>query len=290
MPSLRSLLKEPLLHFTLIGAALFALYAIIPGKPDSPAEIIVTRGKIEQLATGFARIWQRPPTERELKGLIDDWVREELAVREATAMGLDRDDTVVRRRLRQKLEFLSDNASTLVPPDTEELKAYLAANPGKFQADTRYAFRQIYINPERHPVDLPKMIDATKAALKRPDPESGFDSMGDPSLLEPRFEGLSSRDIANQFGPEFAAALTKVAPRQWEGPLTSSFGLHFVFVESSPESRLPDLVEVREAVRREWENSRRNEALDAFYAGLLERHKVKIEAGPADTPEQERSR
>ncbi len=290
MSSLRRFLHEPLFHFALIGAGLFALYALIPGEPDTPGEIIVSRGKIEQLATGFAKIWQRPPTERELKGLIDDWVREELAVREATAMGLDRDDTVVRRRLRQKLEFLSDDAAAQVAPDADVLKAYLAANPGKFQSDSRYTFRQIYLNPERHPDDLPKKVDALKEVLKQSESASDFDRLGDPSLLEPRFEGISVRDLSNQFGPDFAAVLTKVTPGQWEGPLRSSFGLHFVRVENRSEGRLPELAEVEDAVRREWENSRRIEALNAFYAELLQRYPVKIESAPAEVAEPEGSR
>jgi len=288
MPSLRRVLREPLLHFVAIGAALFVAYGLIPGERATPGEIVVTRGKVEQLATGFAKLWQRPPTERELKGLIDDWVREEIAVREATAMGLDRDDTVVRRRLRQKLEFLSDDDAAQATPSKEELTAYLAANPNKFRAEPRHSFRHVYINPERHSTNLQARLDSVRDALTRLNPDGDSASLGDPSLLEPQFEGLASREVANQFGPQFAAALENLAPGRWEGPIPSGYGLHFVRVEGRTDGRLPDLAEVGDAVRREWANARRVDALDALYAGLLKRYTVKVEPAPPTGVEQAR--
>jgi len=157
---LKSLLKEPLFHFLLLALALFAAYgALNPVQTSKQDRIVIASAKIEQLATSFAKTWQRPPTDTELKGLIDDWVREEIAVREATAMGLDRDDTVVRRRLRQKLEFLSDDVAAQVSPSEDDLKAYLAAHPEKFQVEQRYTFRHVYLNPERHSADLEAKLD-----------------------------------------------------------------------------------------------------------------------------------
>lgn len=277
MPSPRRLLREPLLHFAAIGALLFGAYAMIPGKRSSPAEIVVTRGKIDQLASGFTRIWQRPPTQSEWKGLIDDWVREEIAVREATAMGLDRDDTVIRRRLRQKLEFLSEDVAAETAPTDDDLKAFLTAHPEKFRVERRYSFRQIYLNPQRHEHDLQARLEAVHQALNRPGTDDAIEAMGDPSLLEPRFENLRRSEVESQFGPTFVAALERLSPGKWEGPIESGYGLHFLRLLDRAEGHVADLAEVREAVRREWANDRRLRSLEAFYDAALKRYTVHIE-------------
>ena len=198
--------------------------------------IVVSRGKIEQLATSFAKTWQRPPTDTELKGLIDDWVREEIAVREATAMGLDRDDTVVRRRLRQKLEFLSEDVAAQVAPSEDDLKAYLAAHPEKFQLEQRYTFRHVYLNPQRHSTDLQAKLDSVREALGRLGMDGDFVSLGDPFLLDSEFVTLPSSEVEKQFGSTFAAALERLAPDKWDGPVQSGYGLHFVQLQERRRS------------------------------------------------------
>src|SRR5580693_10753985 len=120
------ILREPLLHFILLGAAICAVYGFVTShRTDKPGEIVVTQGTLENIITGFTRTWQRPPTEDELRGLVRDYIREEAAYREALAMGLDRDDTIVRRRLRQKLEFLSDDIASHAEPSDTDLQAFL---------------------------------------------------------------------------------------------------------------------------------------------------------------------
>ena len=274
---MKRVLKEPLLHFAVIGAVLFLAYSLIPGYRTTSEGIVVSRGKIEQLATSFAKTWQRPPTDTELKGLIDDWVREEIAVREATAMGLDRDDTVVRRRLRQKLEFLSDDVAAQVAPSEDDLKAYLAAHPEKFQVEQRFTFRHVYLNPERHSTDLEAKLDSVRESLSRPDTVDDFVSLGDPFLLDSQFEKLPSSEVEKQFGSTFAAALERLAPGKWEGPVQSGYGLHFVQVQERAVGRLPDLAEVSDAVRREWDNDRRLKSMETFYTAMLKRYAVQIE-------------
>ncbi len=277
MPSLKRVLKEPLLHFAVIGAALFLAYSLIPGDRTTSEDVVVSRGKIEQLATSFAKTWQRPPTETELKGLIDDWVREEIAVREATAMGLDRDDTVVRRRLRQKLEFLSDDVAAQVAPSEADLKAYLADHPEKFRVEKRYTFRHVYLNPERHSTDLEAKLESIREELKRMGTTGDFVSLGDPFLLDSQFEKLPSSEVEKQFGSTFAAALGHLGPGEWEGPVQSGYGLHFVQVQERVDGRLPDLAEVSDAIRREWDNDRRLKATKTFYTAMLKRYAVRIE-------------
>jgi hypothetical protein len=149
---LERLIREPLLHFLLLGAALFIAYARISGSGDRRArdEIVVTLGQVEHLAAGFAKTWQRAPSDVELKGLIDDWVREEIATREAIAMGLDQGDSVIRRRLRQKLEFVSEDIAAESEPTDADLRAYLEAHPDSFRVEPRFTFSQVYLDPAKH--------------------------------------------------------------------------------------------------------------------------------------------
>jgi hypothetical protein len=130
---LRRIIRDPLFHFLMLGAAIFAIYGFARRhSTDKPGEIVVTQGTIENPVTGFTRTWQRPPTEEDLRGLIRDYIREEAAYRQALAMGLDRDDMILRRRLRQKLEFVSDDLASRTEPSERDLQTFLAAHPELF--------------------------------------------------------------------------------------------------------------------------------------------------------------
>ena len=141
MSSVSRWIREPLFHFLVLGAALFAVFSVTSDR-DQPGEgeIVVSAGKIEHLTALFARTWQRPPTRQELEGLINDYVREEAAYRRGMAMGLDQDDTIIRRRIRQKLDFIADDLASLAEPTEEELAAYLAEHPEDFRVDPSITF------------------------------------------------------------------------------------------------------------------------------------------------------
>lgn len=284
---LRKLLREPLLHFLVLGAALFAL-ANWSDDPAGPAEdrIVVTPGRIEHLAAGFRRTWQRPPTEQELQGLIDSHIREEIYYREALALGLDKDDTIVRRRLMQKLEFLTAEISDAVTPSDDELQAYLQQHADTFRLEPQIAFRQIYLNPERHGGNLTGAARNLLARLEAGDlPSDRIAELGDPIML-PAELGLSRRgEIARLFGDAFAERLLAVEPGRWAGPIESGYGLHLVRIDERRAARLPALDEVRDLVLREWLNDRRERLSEQFYRQLRERYTVVIES-PGDTPER----
>jgi hypothetical protein len=125
--------QEPLVHFLVLGALLFVAFDRWGAGGAGTSRIVVTPGQIDAMASGFARTWQRPPTEEELKGLLDDHVREEIATREAMALGLDRDDTVIRRRLRQKFEFIAEDSIDATPPTEADLQRWLDAHPADFR-------------------------------------------------------------------------------------------------------------------------------------------------------------
>ena len=180
--SFKKLLREPLVHFLLFGALLF-FFSTWKSGPSGSGKIVVTRARIEQLATGFARTWQRPPTQRELTGLVEDYIKEEVYVREAIATGLDRDDTIIRRRLRQKLEFLTEDALEAAAPSDEELRAYLKAHPDSFRVEPRVAFRQVFLDRNRRGAAALSDARALLARLSSAGAGADISALGDSQML-----------------------------------------------------------------------------------------------------------
>jgi hypothetical protein len=275
---MKRILKEPLVHFLVLGALLFAGYGLLNrnGAP-APGRIVVSQGQLVSMREAFIRTWQRPPTHEEWEGLIRDRVREEVYCREAMALGLDKDDTVIRRRLRQKMEFVSDDIVAQVQPTDDELNAYLQAHPDRFRVEQQFTFRQLYLNPEKHGANLAREAAQLLAKLNQAGGDGGLATLGDPFLLDHSFTAAPSSEIAKQFGQEFAAKLGGLQPGQWQGPVESGFGVHLVCITERKEGRLPELAQVRDTVRREWDNARRQEANENFYQGLLRRYTVTIE-------------
>ena len=277
---LKQSVKEPLVHFFALGLVIFLVYGLLnPSVTEKRDRIIITASKIEQIGMLFTKTWQRPPTVAELKALIDDYVKEEILVREALALGLDKDDTVFRRRLRLKMEFLSDaETETLLPTDAE-LDAYLKANPDKFEIDPMFAFRQVYLNPERRgervDQDAASILEVllTKESI---DPAT----LGDVTLLPPELPLTGKASIGQTFGPEFAEGLAGTKAGHWSGPIKSSFGFHLVQVLQHTAGRIPALDEVRGAVTREWASEQRRAMQDARFTELLKRYQIIIESPP----------
>jgi hypothetical protein len=288
-PQLTALLREPLLHFAVLGSVLFAAYAALErDRSELPGAIVVSRGQIEHLATGFARVWLRPPTAEELDRLIRNHIREEVYYREAMALGLDRDDTVIRRRLRQKLEFLSDDIAALAEPTQADLETFLQSQPERFRTERRFTFAHVYLNPQRHGDRLAADAHALLERLKRAGARADTSALGDRFLLQSHYAATPSSEIAGQYGEEFARAIDALTPGEWSGPVQSGYGVHLVLVSERTEGRLPALEEIRDAVQREWANAQREKANEAFYQRLLGRYKVTIErpeaAGAASNP------
>jgi PPIC-type PPIASE domain len=286
---LKKLLREPLVHFFLLGIVLFAAHgALVKRATSEPGKIVVSQFRIDHLTEGFARTWLRTPTAEELEGLIRDYVREEVYYREAMAMGLDRDDTIIRRRLQQKLEFLSENITDLTPPTDEELRDFLQTHSDQFRSQRRFSFHHVYLSLERHRDSLAGDTGELLRQLKSSS-SSDTSGLGDPSLLEHRFANVEATEVAKQFGEKFASALNDLPVGEWQGPVESSYGIHLVFVDERTERRSPALEDVRDAVRRELLNVRRLESNKKFYDGLRKRYTINIEPAPAITSDAKMS-
>ncbi|WP_193210695.1 peptidyl-prolyl cis-trans isomerase [Luteolibacter marinus] len=274
------ILKEPLLHFVLIGALIFALYQRFDPEAEAPGEteVVVTSGRIQQLSAIFQKTWQRPPTRDELQGLVDDFILEEIYYREATAAGLDHNDTLIRRRLRQKMEFLTDDLAAGTPGD-EELAEFVEANPERFRKPPATTFRQIFFNPDKLGDQRDQIIaDAAAELAKGEVPE------GHPTLLPPDMSGATPKRVTATFGEEFAGALAGLEVGKWSEPIRSGFGIHFVRVDDRTDAELPPLGEIRPVVLREWEHEQREAFRDRFQSELLKKYEVTVEWPATNTP------
>jgi len=276
MSFVRRLLREPLVHFLLLGAVLFAWFEWRGG--TGPNRIVVTRGQIEHLASGFARTWQRTPTDAELKGLVDDYVKEEIASREAMAMGLDRDDTVVRRRLRQKLEFLAEDATDDPLPTNAQLQQWLDAHRAEYQAEARVALVQVYLSADRHGAQVRRDADRLLERLRQSGPTVDLDAVSDRTMLPREMPLGPLSEVARTFGGEFARAIDTLPLAQWSGPVTSPFGLHLVRVTQRVAAAAAPFAEIRPLVERDFLVERRKQRLQALYDRLLQKYTVTTEA------------
>jgi hypothetical protein len=272
---MRSLLREPLVHFLVLGALLFGVGVFVRDDGPSSSDILVTEGQIEQLAERFRRTWQRPPTADELRGLVQDHVREEIYYREALAMGLDQEDAVIRRRLRQKMEFFSQDLALQADPTEEELAQYLAQHPEQFRTDGRIRFAQVFVNADRRgdaaADDAERILGRLRSRGVGADPNA----FGDPLMLGATFD-RSDRDVASLFGFEFVDGLADTPVGEWTGPITSGFGLHLVLVYEREEGTIPPLERVADAVRREVLAERQRTLNEEVYARFLERYDVRV--------------
>lgn len=286
-----NLLKEPLIHFLVIGGLLFWWNSNVsedePPEDDAETEvattrrpskdIVVTPSRIDSIEQQFEKVWQRKPTPSELDGLIEAFVREEILYREALALGLDQDDSVVRRRLRQKMEFVSEDLIVFEPTD-EDLQAYLDENAEKYREGSIYAFRQVYLKAA---AGLDERAATLLESLKAAGADADISELGDSLMLEQNYKGSLHRDVVRSYGKEFAESLASLKVGEWQGPVRSGYGAHLVFLESRQEGQMPSLEKVRDAVERDWTAEKRKESNDVLYQKWREGYTVTVEERPA---------
>lgn len=284
---MKRVLREPLVHFLLLGALLF-LWFQWKGGASGPgtSRIVVTPGQVRNLASGYTKTWSRPPSEAELKGLIDEYVKEEIATREAMALGLDRDDTVIRQRLRQKLEFLSGDEAASAPPTDAEVEAWLKAHPDAFGGELSLSFRQVFVRADRGK-DAGQEAERTLSRLRAAGPGAASADLGDATMLPGEMASVALREVSAVFGDDFARRLADAPAGEWTGPLASSYGLHLVLVRERVEPEAPSLSAVRPLVTREILAERRKKELERLYERLLAKYDVTVEmprVEPLPTP------
>ncbi len=280
------IVREPLLHFLVLGAVIFSISALRPDDrlPEDPDTIVVSEGHVDQMIEIWTRTRMRPPTQQELRGLIDAHIREEVLYREALKLGLDRDDTIVRRRLALKMEFVAEGLATTGEPTDEQLVALLGQEPERFRSAGQASFQQVYVNADERGDSAPAFAEAVLGQLRGKDLEATEPStLGDPMLLAFEHRDVPLDGIDRLFGGRFAASLEALERGEWSGPVESGYGLHLVRVLGFVPSQAPSLADVRDEVRQEWLTRQRKAAEDEFIRSLREKYRVVIETSASET-------
>ena len=269
--------KEPLLHFMVLGALIFALYSFVgPDQPDDD-EIVVTRGKQEHLVTAFTRTWQRPPSQVEFTNIVDDWIREEIAYREGLRMGLDTDDTIIRRRLRQKLEVLAEDIVSMAEPSEELLRQYLDENRTTYTRESQYTLRQVYFNVDERGAAAEQDAAQALLLLETDDALTNPEDLGDRISLPHRFVNKREYELAGSLGGDFVDSLKDLETGKWQGPILSGYGLHLVFIEEFTPGTPLTFEEAERDVRRDWANEQRVKAIDSLYEELRKQYEITVD-------------
>src|SRR5271157_2406032 len=284
-PVLKPWLREPLLHFLLLGVALFAIYGYMHrgrGGFESSRQIKLSLDELAQMDMYFESQWHRQPTAAEFQAMVEDKVREEVLYREALAMSLDKDDTIVKRRMAQKMQFLAEDVAAAHEPSTAELKAWFEKNSNKFALPSRYSFRHLYFSPDKRGKNA--QADAAAALTKiagQPEDSKLAAAAGDSFMFQDYYGDRTPEAIAKEFGPQFAVALEKLKPGSWQGPVESGYGWHLVYVDTVIPGRIPAFEEMEPDVKTAWLGEQKKEAWQKAYAEMRAKYTVLL-PGPSD--------
>jgi len=273
--SIKSLLREPLLHFIVLGVALFVGYAYLkPGvEAESLHQIALTLDEMAQLEMLFESQWHRPPTPEEFSAMIETKVRQQVLYREALAMGLDKNDEIVERRMAQKMQFLAEDIAAAHEPTSEELRAWYAENSDRFALPGRVSFRHLYFSPDQRGTQA--YDDATRALARlagEPVDSAFAESLGDRFMYRNYYADQTSVSLARDFGPSFAVAVSTLTPDSWQGPIESGYGWHLVYIDSLIPGRVPDFEEVQQDVKTAWLGAQKEAAWKKAYQDMRARY------------------
>lgn len=266
-----SLLREPIVLFFLLGFLLFIVYSLTTEYYNQHnKEIIINSGQIELLKETFTQTWNRQPTEQELNAQIENFIKDEIFYKEAVAIGLDKSDVAVKRRLRQIMELMMDEMAAVYPSE-DQLKKYLSENPDKFRADPMISFRHIYFSSENRELAI-EVLSKLKDTL--PVDERDFNSL---ALIPNEFSNESYRAVERLFGKAFTDEVFELEAGIWAGPVESAYGFHLVYVSEITEGYIPELTEIWDEVEREWSVERKTEIKELQYQRIKEKYNIRYE-------------
>jgi peptidyl-prolyl cis-trans isomerase C len=277
---MQKLLREPFFHFLLLGALIFVFYFIFNpvSESDTSNQILITQGDIDRFKQIFKKQWQRPPTDEELQGIIRSHLKEEILYREALAMGLDKDDTIVRRRLAQKVEFLISDISVPQEVEVEDLMTFYQENTDRYTRPAKLSFRHIYFNPDRRGERTPDEANATLQTLQATNADINVaEDLGDRFMFPLMYQHAFTDEISREFGQDFASNLATLTPGSWQGPVQSGYGLHLVFISKREATSIIPFAEVRERVKNDYLYDLRQQRNDDVLDKLKARYEIVIE-------------
>ena len=284
LPTVRRWLREPLIHFLLIGAVLFPAYGYMQrgrGGVESSKQIQLTVDDLAQLILIFQAQWRRDPTPDEISRLVESKIQEEVLYREGLAMGLDKDDTIIKRRMAQKLQFLAEDVATAHAPSTAELKAWYEKNRDKFALPSRVSFRHLYFSPDRRGQHAREdAVNALSKLAGQPQDSKLAASIADPFMFQDYYRDRAPDYLGKEFGPQFAQAVAKLAHGSWQGPIESGFGWHLVYVDTLIPGRVPAFEEIEPDVKTAWLGEQKAQEWEKAYKAMRAKYTVLLPATP----------
>jgi len=272
--------KKPAVRVLLLGLIVAVAFLIAKGptSADASRRVVVTGADLLQQRAAFMRTWQREPTADELRGALEQHIRQEVLYREALARGYDRDDLVVRRAMQQKMEFLAASQALQEPPTEEEIEAFFSLRRERYRLPAVLSFAQVYVSPDRrgagaeqHAIDLLMRLRSEQAG-----PEN-LVSWGDPIMLDTVYTDRTEQDVSATFGGVFAEAVVRLPVGSWEGPVSSGYGLHLVKIIEREDSRVPGWREVAGRVISDMEFEARASARDQLYQEIAQSYEVVLD-------------
>ena len=275
---MKRLLREPLLHFLLIGAALFAAFHFTQPARDlssSSKEIRLSLDELAQMTVLFQSQWRRDPTPAEFNRMVEQRVQSQVLYREALGMGLDKNDEIVRRRMAQKMEFLAEDVAAAREPKSEELKSWFEKNTALFAQPARLSFRHLYFSPDRRGGQA--RDDAMKALARiagQSEDTELTESLADPFMFQEYYRDRAPDYLGKEFGPQFAQAVEKLPTGSWQGPIESGYGWHLVFVDSVIPGRVPAFEEVENEVKTAWLGEQKTRGWEKAYEEMRAKYTV----------------
>lgn len=278
--TIQRLVRDPLIHFLLIGAGIYGAYALIDEESaaDDPLSVTITEEEIRALTGQWTRLWNRPPTEEELSGMLTKHVRTRVLYREALAMGLDKQDQVIERRLAQKVELLSRSLVTPEPPSDEVLAAWYADNSDDFRDADTYTLLQVFFDPDARGDATLADAEAALATLQSLAEVPGeLGDYGDQGLMQNYYSGRSELQLRKTFGGGFVEQIVELEPGQWHGPILSGFGVHLVFIQDVVRPAAPALADIRETVQEAWMLEQVETLSGLFIDEIIARYDIVVE-------------
>jgi len=270
--------RKPLIHFALFGFLLAVILLILWGPPtagDEDRRVVIDDSDIVQLSAAWYRQWRREPTPEELRGLLQQHIREEVLYREALARGLDENDQVVRRAMQQKMEFLGEAQADNEAPSAGEMEAFFALRRERYRMPGEVSFTQLYFNRDRRGSAAESDARRTLAQLQGQSPGAvDLQAFGDPIMLESSYSGLSGDQVSSLFGNDFKDALFQLDTGRWAGPVESGYGLHLIYLSEKEAAVIPEWTQVKDALLDDMESEASRAAKELFYTEILRNYQI----------------
>jgi len=271
-------LREPLVHFVVLGAVVFGCYRLVNHQTEAAPNaqrIEITNDDLRQLAVVWLAQGREKPTTEQLQSLVNQKADMEMLVREAIALGLDKDDEVIKRRLAQKMDFLLADVAALAPPTNEELATWFAAHKAEFTKPPRISFRHLYFSPDKRGRSAHDAAEASLARVAGHSPASlETADIADPFMFHYNYVDVTPEQMAKEFGGAFASALFELKPGDWRGPIESGYGWHLIWIDSLEPPRVPTFEEVRPRVVQAWQEEKYNEVKQRAMDDIRSRYVV----------------